>query len=193
MRKNRTSLPRRLMLATALTCALPAPMAFADTPTPFDTFAPTVPAGDANFNVADRAAISNVIRAYALAYDTFNADAWFDLFTADAVFAAGVPGTAPIVQSGDDFHKFWRDRLATFKTSGDQRRHLMTNITFLGQTDSTAHVSVLGLLTNVADGKTFNAVTSLNYEGWFEKIDGVWKIKEWHDFPDSDPQGAPSN
>ena len=125
-----------------------------------------------------------------MAYDTFNADAWFNLFTPDAVFVVGVPGKEPIVQTGEAFRTFWRDRLGNFKASGNQRRHLMSNITFLDQTDKAAHVSILGLLTNVQDGRTFTAVTSLNYEAWFEKTDGIWKIKRWHDLPDSSPEAA---
>lgn len=70
-------------------------------------------------------------------------------------------------------------------SSGNVRRHLMPNILFLDQTAETAHVSVVGLLTNAKDGKTFGDVTSLNYEGWLVKGPKGWKIQRWHDFPDS--------
>jgi len=40
----------------------------------------------------------------------------------------------------------------------------------------------------VKDAKTFSVLTSLNYEAWFEKVGGVWKIKTWHDFPESNPE-----
>ncbi|MFN9632310.1 MAG: nuclear transport factor 2 family protein, partial [Erythrobacteraceae bacterium] len=125
----------RLALAVPLMCiAVPA---LAQTPAPFSDYAPAVPAGQTKFSVADRAAIANVIQAYALAYDSYSADAWFDLFTPDAVFVVGAPGGVPVVQAGDAFRKFWRDRLTTFKTSGNQRRHVMSNITFLDQTNTT--------------------------------------------------------
>jgi ketosteroid isomerase-like protein len=179
------SLTLRLALAVPLIFfAVPA---LAQAPTPFNDYAPAAPAGQMEFSVADRAAIANVIQAYALAYDTYSADAWFDLFTPDAVFVVSATGGVPVVQSGDAFRGFWRDRLTNFKTSGNQRRHVMSNITFLDQTRTTAHVSIVGLLTNVKDAKTFSVITSLNYEAWFEKVGGVWKIKTWHDFPDSSP------
>ncbi len=162
--------------------------AFAQSAAPFTSYVPAASAGRTKFDVGDRAAISNLVQAYALAYDTFNAQAWFDLFTADAVFVVGVPGMKPVVQSGEAFRTFWRDRLTNFKTSGNQRRHLMSNITFLDESENTAHVSIVGLLTNVKDGKTFTVSSSLNYEAWFEKTAGVWKIKEWHDFPDANPE-----
>jgi hypothetical protein len=44
--------------------------------------------------------------------------------------------------------------------------------------------AIVGLLTNVKDGKVFTAVTTLNYEAWFVKSDEAWKIKRWQDFPD---------
>jgi ketosteroid isomerase-like protein len=181
---------RQLALSVAFLASFQAMTAFAQSAFPFNSYVPAAPAGQAKFDVADRAAITNLIQAYALAYDTFNADAWFNLFAPDAIFVAGVPGMKPVVQSGEAFRTFWRDRLDNFKASGNQRRHLMSNITFLEQTDNAAHVSIVGLLTNVHDGKTFTAVTSLNYEAWFEKTDGIWKIKEWHDFPDASPETA---
>lgn len=149
------------------------------------TYAPATNPGSTGFDVVDRAAIENLIHAYAFAYDNGEADAWFSLFTADVVFVAGEPGSEPIAFSGDGFTKFWTDRMKTFGTSGDQRRHLMSNILFLEQTADTAHVSVGGLLTNARDGKDFAAVSSLNYEGWLVKDKDGWKIQRWHDFPDA--------
>lgn len=149
------------------------------------TFAPTVNPGHTDFDAADRAAIANLLYAYSFAYDNYEADAWFELFTPEVYFVAGMPGTPSLSFQGDDFRKFWRQRMADFKTSGNQRRHLMSNILFLDQTETTAHISVAGLLTNVKDGKTASFVSSLNYEGWLVKGEDGWKIKRWHDFPDA--------
>ena len=113
------------------------------------------------------------------------ADAWLGLFTADAVFVAGIPGQTEISFTGDGFRAFWTERMKEFRTSGNLRRHLMSNVLFLDQTADTAHVSVVGLLTNANDGKTFSAVSSLNYEGWLTKGPDGWKIERWHDFPDA--------
>lgn len=149
------------------------------------TYAPASNPGGTDFDVADRAAIANLISAYAFAYDNCEADAWLDLFSPDAVFVAGLPGTQPLSFTGDGFRAFWTERMNAFRSSGNLRRHLMSNILFLDQTADTAHVSVVGLLTNAKDGKTFSAVSSLNYEGWLAKGPDGWKIERWHDFPDA--------
>ena len=153
------------------------------------TYTPSASPGRTDFDVADRAAIANLIHAYAFAYDNGEAETWFSLFTPDAVFVAGQPGTDAIAFTGDGFHTFWSDRLKAFAASGDVRRHLMANILFLEETADTAHVSIGGLLTNARDGKTFEAVSSLNYEGWLVKGADGWKIQRWHDFPDVDVGG----
>ena len=149
------------------------------------TYAPKGNPGSVDFDAADRLAIANLLYAYSFAYDNYEADAWFKLFTDDVVFVAGVPGAGAVSFTGDGFRTFWRERMQQFSTSGNQRRHLMSNILFLQQTADTAHVSVAGLLTNAKDGKTFTAVSSLNYEGWLVKGPEGWKIKRWHDFPDA--------
>lgn len=149
------------------------------------TFKPRAHPGRTDFNPADRLAIENLISAYAFAYDNREADAWFSLFTEDAVFVAGEPGAEPVAFSGAPFRTFWRERMKAFGSTGNMRRHLMANILFLDQTDDTAHVSVVGLLTNAKDGRDFAAVSSLNYEGWLVKQPDGWKIKRWHDFPDA--------
>ncbi|MEJ8573797.1 nuclear transport factor 2 family protein [Microbaculum marinum] len=149
------------------------------------SYVPSGNPGATDFDVADRAAIANLIRAYSLAYDNGEADTWFSLFTPDAVFVAGVPGEPAVAFTGEGFRSFWTERLKTFGASGNVRRHLMSNIVFLDQTDTTAHVSVVGLLTNAKDARTFSAVTSLNYEGWLTKGPDGWKISRWHDFPDA--------
>ncbi|MBJ3774383.1 nuclear transport factor 2 family protein [Acuticoccus mangrovi] len=149
------------------------------------TYAPTGNPGSTDFDVTDRAAITNLISAYSFAYDNFEAAAWLSLFTADAEFVAGEPGEPALSFTGDGFRSFWTKRMNAFRSSGEQRRHLMANILFLDQTADTAHVSVVGLLASTADAHTFSAVSSLNYEGWLVKGPDGWKIKRWHDFPDA--------
>jgi hypothetical protein len=78
---------------------------------------------------------------------------------------------------GAVFHQFWRDRVEQFKKSGNKRRHPMSNITFLNQTATTAHVNVVGLLTNAMDSKVLSAESSPNYEGLLMKGGGVWKTE----------------
>ncbi|QIB36086.1 nuclear transport factor 2 family protein [Ancylobacter pratisalsi] len=165
--------------------AVPKGGALAADITALRSYAPGVNPGATEFDAIDRAAIANLIYAYAFAYDNGEPDAWLGLFTQDAVFVAGVPGQTPVSFTGEGFRTFWTERMKTFRSSGNLRRHLMSNILFLDQTADTAHVSVAGLLTNAKDGKTFSAVSSLNYEGWLVKGPAGWKIACWHDFPDA--------
>jgi hypothetical protein len=83
--------------------------------------------------------------------------------------------------------KIVRERFGAFQRTGNDRRHLISTIFFVAQTKDTAHAAMFGLLTNVKDGKAFTALTNLNYEGWFAKTNGVWKITRWIDAPSSSP------
>jgi ketosteroid isomerase-like protein len=152
---------------------------------PLISYAPKENPGAVDFDPGDRLAIENLISAYSFAYDNYEAEAWLSLFTDDAVFVAGTPGQPSVSFSGEGFRSFWTERMKTFAKSGNRRRHLMSNILFLDQTKETAHISVVGLLTNAKDGKTFTPVTSLNYEGWLVKEADGWKIERWHDLPDA--------
>lgn len=152
---------------------------------PLTSYAPKENPGATDFDPEDRLAIENLLYAYSFAYDNYEAEAWLSLFTDDAVFVAGTPGQPSVSFTGEGFRNFWTERMKTFAKSGNRRRHLMSNILFLDQTEDTAHVSVVGLLTNAKDGKSFSAVTSLNYEGWLVKGRQGWKIKRWHDLPDA--------
>lgn len=141
-------------------------------------------AGSTDFNVKDRVALTHLIHAYAIEVDRFNLEGWFALFTEDAVFSVGLPGMTPVEQSGEVFRGFWRERFGEFERSGNRRKHLISNIVFTEQTSSTAHAVISGLITNAKDGKTFTVVSGVDYEAWFVKQGGVWRIKRWHDRPD---------
>jgi len=146
---------------------------------------PGTAAGRTDFNATDRLAIINLIHAYAVEVDRFNLDAWFDLFTRDAIFVVRVPGKADEERSGEEFHKFSRQRFGSLKAGGNQREHLISNIVFVEQTEDTAHTVIEALLTNTKDGKIFGGVPGINYEGWFVKSKGgVWKINRWIDAAD---------
>jgi hypothetical protein len=147
-------------------------------------------AGSTSFNVTDRVALTQLIHAYAIEVDRFNIDGWFALFTDDAVFSVGLPGMTPVEQTGEAFRSFWRTRFGDFERSGNRRKHLISNILFVEQTDSTAHAVIAGLITNARDGKVFTVVSGVDYEGWFVKHDGVWLITRWNDRPDVNFEGG---
>lgn len=165
--------------------SLPPGASLANDVTALHAYKPTRNPGTTDFDATDRAAITNLLAAYAFAYDNFEAAAWLSLFTADAEFVAGEPGEPTVSFKGDGFRSFWTKRMDAFRSSGEQRRHLMANVLFLVETADTAHVSVVGLLTSTQGGKTFSSLSSLNYEGWLVKGADGWKIQRWHDFPDA--------
>jgi hypothetical protein len=72
--------------------AVPNGASLAKDVTALRTYAPGGNPGATDFDVTDRAAISNLIASYSFAYDNGEADAWLSLFTSDAKFVAGVPG-----------------------------------------------------------------------------------------------------
>ena len=156
---------------------------------------PTEPqqnAGRTDFDVTDRLAILNLVHAYCVELDRFNLDAWFDLFSDDAIFTGHLPNVPPVELSDGEFRSFFRQRFGGFERRGNQRRHLISNVVFVAQEADSAHTLMSGILTDVKDKKIFTALTSLNYEGWYVKNDGVWKIHRWTDAPDTDPDASAS-
>jgi hypothetical protein len=145
---------------------------------------PAAPAGRTHFNVADRLAVENVIYSYTIERDRYDMDAWLALFTEDAVFEVHEPGKPPLVQSGAEFRNFWRKRAAEFQPTGNQRRHLMASIVFEEQTTGSIKTVMNAVITNAEDDKVFTVVSSDQYQGWFTRVNGVWKIKRWIDAPD---------
>ena len=111
--------------------ALPEGATLAPDTTGLHTYAPAGNPGATDFDATDRAAIANLIYAYSFAYDNGEADAWFDLFTPDAEFVVGTPGQPAVAFTGEGFRTFWRARMKAFSSSGNLRRHLMSNILFL--------------------------------------------------------------
>jgi hypothetical protein len=187
--------PRRAVIAGAATATAALALAGCSTaPKTTESASATATAGlgaagATNFNVTDRVALTQLIHAYAIEVDRFNIDGWFALFTDDAVFSVGMPGMTPVEQTGETFRSFWRKRFGDFERSGNRRKHLISNIMFIEQTDSTAHAVISGLITNAKDGKTFSVVSGVDYEGWFVKKDGVWLINRWNDRPDVNFEG----
>ena len=188
------AVPRRAVIAGAATATAALALAGCSTaPKTADSAsgaAGSGAAGATNFNVTDRVALTQLIHAYAIEVDRFNIDGWFALFTDDAVFSVGMPGMTPVEQTGESSRSFWRKRFGDFERSGNRRKHLISNIMFIEQTDSTAHAVISGLITNAKDGKTFSVVSGVDYEGWFVKKDGVWLINRWNDRPDVNFEGG---
>jgi ketosteroid isomerase-like protein len=136
------------------------------------------PAGRTDFNVADRLAIQNVIGSHFLNLDSSQIEAWAANYTDDAVFV-GIIGEKRYESEKPVFVKFFRDRFKDFRANGDQRRHLVSNVCFVEQSEETAHIKANGLLLTTNKGGDPDLVGGLTYEGWFVKRDGIWKISKW--------------
>lgn len=136
------------------------------------------PAGKTEFNVADRLAIQNVISSHFLNLDSSQIDAWIANYAEEATFVAVIAGKR-YESPRPVFEKFFRERFRKFRENGDQRRHLVSNILFVDQSDEAAHIEANGLLLTTNRGGKPELVGGLTYEGWFVKREGVWKIKKW--------------
>ncbi len=119
-------------------------------------------AGDPNFSLSDRLAIKDVMNAYAFYWDKGDLDNYLRLFTKERLRNVNKEST--------------QKRLDFFKSNGMQRRHLMTNTHFLEQNDSTAFINQYALLTNTLNGQEFSTITTVVYDVWLVKVDGIWKI-----------------
>jgi 3-phenylpropionate/cinnamic acid dioxygenase small subunit len=120
--------------------------------------------GDSNFNLADRMAIMDVMNAYSLYWDNSDLDNFFGLFSDDALQNMSKEKA--------------NERLEYFKTNSLQRRHLMANTHFLEQSDSTAYIKQYTLLTSTKNEKKFTPISTLVYDVWLIKVNGVWKISK---------------
>jgi hypothetical protein len=136
------------------------------------------PAGKTDFSVVDRMAIQNVIASHFLNLDSCQIDAWIANYAQGATFTTVIAGKRyefdrPV------FEKFFRERFAAFQKHGIQRRHLVSNVLFVSQSEESAYVKANGLLLTTANWEAPGLVSGLTYEGWFVRHGGVWKIKRW--------------
>lgn len=120
--------------------------------------------GDPNFKLADRMAIIDVMNAYSLYWDNSDLDKFFGLFSDDALQNMSKEKA--------------NDRFEYFKTNNLQRRHLMANTHFLEQSDSTAYIKQYTLLTSTKNKKELTPISTIVYDIWLIKVDGIWKISK---------------
>ena len=141
--------------------------------------------GDPGFSVADRMAIKSVMDAYSIYWDSGDVDNFFNLFTDDAVrIMSSVENedvSVPFQNQKDAAIK----RLNYIRSQELQRRHLMMNTHFLQQTDSTAYLKQYTLLTSTENGKVLKTVSTIVYDFWLRKVDGVWKIEKYRSIEDN--------
>ncbi len=120
--------------------------------------------GDPNILVSDRMAIKDVMNAYAFYWDNSDLENYFGLFTDEAANNMSKERTT--------------ERLDYFKSNELQRRHLMANTHFLEQNDSTAYIKQYTLLTSTKSKKELTPISTIVYDVWLIKVDGIWKISK---------------
>jgi len=135
--------------------------------------------GDPNFQYSDRLAIKDVMDAYSLYWDNSDVDGFFNLFTEDAVRIDSKEGQEDVLIPMQERKTLASERLNYFKSHGLQRRHLMANTHFLQQNESTAYIKQYTLLTSTENEKVLKLLSTIVYDVWLKKVDGIWKISKY--------------
>ena len=135
--------------------------------------------GAPNFKCSDRLAIKDVMDAYSLYWDNSDVDGFFNLFTEDAVRIDSKEGQEDVLIPMQERKKIASERLNYFKSHGLQRRHLMANTHFLKQNESSAYIKQYTLLTSTENEKELKLLSTIVYDVWLKKVDGIWKISKY--------------
>lgn len=158
---------------------------------------PAAPSLDPVLVLMDRAAVSNVLAAYALYVDESAYESWYDqCFWPDATLKMLLPdGNGNVGFQTDTALETIKPRIKqrhdTFKAYAMQRRRIMGGTLFLEQSRESIHVLQQALLVNVNSQKPpVEVIMPIVYEGWFEKRAGVWKILRWIDRCDTVGDGG---
>lgn len=135
--------------------------------------------GDPNFQCADRLAIKDVMQAYSLYWDNSDVERFFKLFTEDATRIDSKDGQEDVLIPVQERKALAIERFNLFKSKGLQRRHLMANTHFLQQNDSSACIKQYTLLTSTENEKELKPLSTIVYDVWLRKVDGIWKISKY--------------
>ena len=125
--------------------------------------------------MADKQGITEILGKMGWAYDTGHLDFLETVFTDDARFTISIAGMGQVgdYQSKDTVMGLYRGAKAA---QTDTRRHVVSNIFFTEDTESTATVvSYLSLLVKNADG--VKLLSTGEYTDKFVKSDGSWKLQ----------------
>ncbi len=120
--------------------------------------------GDTNVSLEDRAAIKNVVDAYALYWDSNRPDKFLELFLDDAVdISFGKNGEEVITQVKSPMAiQDAKDRMIFFSENGMQRRHMMSSTLFVSQTDDHAEINQYAMLLSTNKKTKVDATDELN-------------------------------
>jgi SnoaL-like domain len=123
---------------------------------------------------ADRLLVLDVINRYGFSYDERDLVSLGRTFTDDAVFDGSVAGSMEVgpYRGREDIVAWLKGHM---DGQEDQRRHAITNPTFVSQTSTAAVVNAYLVLTSVSAGQA-RLVTSGFYKFELEKLEGGWAI-----------------
>lgn len=125
--------------------------------------------------MADRMAIEQLFADYAWPMDTREWPVLATVFTEDASFTitiAGEPAVGPIV-GRDEIVEFCS---STVGDQTDQRRHVITNVRIVNETDTSADVYAMLTLIVIADGALDVKSTGVYTTTAVEESDGAWRF-----------------
>ncbi|MEQ8716745.1 MAG: nuclear transport factor 2 family protein [Acidimicrobiales bacterium] len=127
--------------------------------------------------MADKQAITELLNRAGVAYDTPDLDFLLNMFVDDGVFELVITGNDPMIFEGrETINGLFEGSL---EDQDDQRRHVVTNIFFQNETETSATtVSYLTLIT-VKDG-ALTVISSGVYTDDVVLVDGEWKLKKRH-------------
>ncbi|WP_165839830.1 nuclear transport factor 2 family protein [Mycobacterium montefiorense] len=134
--------------------------------------------GSADFDVADRLAIINLLGAYAHSYDQNRLDEFRALFTEAPQLGLLHEGTE-LSQDIDTVISLLAVRKAKFKAENNQRRHALNSFWFSSQgpTNATGHCYVQ-VFAIKEGGPPIPDLTG-RYEFTAVKQHGVWRFSRW--------------
>ncbi len=125
--------------------------------------------------MADKWAAFEMISRTGTAYDAHDLDGAMDCFTNDAVMKMSIAGGDVMQFAGADAIKALYGGSMTSQT--DQRRHIITNVSFSNETDNSVDAKSILLLVAVENG-ALKVLSSGLYTDHIVNDGGSWRLKE---------------
>lgn len=124
--------------------------------------------------MADKQAVTELLNRAGVAYDTGDSDFLIDMFAPDGpVFEMTISGDEPIVFEGSE--AIAGLFTGAMEEQADQRRHVVTNLYFENETQTSVTAISYLVLISVENGKLTVLSTGI-YTDDCVLVDGRWKV-----------------
>ena len=124
--------------------------------------------------MADKQAVTELLNQAGVAYDTGDSDFLIDMFAPDGpVFEMTISGGEPIVFEGSE--AIAGLFTGAMEEQADQRRHVVTNLYFENETETSVTAISYLVLISVENGKLTVLSTGI-YTDDCVLVDGRWKV-----------------